>query len=326
MQIFTGIEAFKQTPHRPLILALGHFDGLHLGHQKILQRTIEDAKERNAASAVFTFQEHPQRILRPDLPPPVPILSSDHKLFLLEQLGAEVCFFIPFTKEFSKIEADVFVREILVKHLGIQKILLGYNARFGHERKGSPALMNELAQQLKFDFEEIGPVEVQGEAVSSSRIRNLLASGYLEHAAACLGRPFSIMGEVVPGEGRGKELGFPTANLEAAQQPLLPFGVYPVRVREITKQRGSDPALWAQTPSAVYEGVLNYGLRPTFGSGSKPVLEAFLFDFKGNLYGKTLEVFFYPRLRPEKSFPGAEALKEQISRDVKAARRYFLLL
>jgi riboflavin kinase/FMN adenylyltransferase len=297
MQIFKGIEAFEKTPHRPVVLTLGNFDGVHLGHQKILRHVAAEAQKAGALSAVMTFQEHPQRILRPGAPPPDFIFSPDHKLFQLEQLGMDVCFFMPFTPAFAKTEADSFVRETLLKHVGMKKMVLGYNARFGHERKGSPELMRQLSKQLSFEFEEIGPVEVGGEAVSSSRIRKLLAAGNLNEAAACLGRPFSTMGKVVAGDSRGKELGFPTANVELGVELLIPFGVYPVRVREA----GLKPE------TQVLEGVLNYGIRPTFGKPPKPVLE----------------VFFYPRLRPEQTFEGKEALKRQIGLDVEAAKGYF---
>lgn len=316
MQIFKDIEAFDKTRHRPLVLALGNFDGVHLGHQKILSRVVEQAEALGSEPAVFTFQEHPQKILRPELSAPGSILSPEYKLLLIEQLGIEICFFMPFTEAFSKQKPESFVRDILVKHLGMKKMLLGYNARFGHARKGDPALMRQLAQTLGFEFEEIGPVEVQGEAVSSSRIRKLLSEGLLDEAAACLGRPFSLLGKVVAGESRGKEIGFPTANIESQVEVLLPFGVYPVRVREINGVAAGE----------MREGVLNFGIRPTFGGGTKPVLEAFIFNFQGNLYGKTLEVFFYPQLRPEQNFKGPEALKTQISQDIEEAKRYFTKL
>ena len=327
MQIFTGIEAFSQTPHRPLVLALGNFDGVHAGHQKILRQTVQQAGALKAVSAALTFQQHPQTVLRPELPPPGLILSPEYKLFLLEQLGMDVCLFLPFTPEFSKLEADFFVRDTLVQHLGMKKMCLGYNARFGRGRKGSPDLMRQISQQTPFDFEEIGPVEIRGEAVSSTRIRKLLAAGNLEEAAACLGRPFSVLGKVIPGDHRGQEMGFPTANIEAPAGLQMPFGVYPVRIREIKIQRKplnpGQEDYQASPAESIFEGVLNYGVRPTFGENSKPLFEAFLFNFKGDLYGKTLEIFFYPRLRAEGTFSGLEALKKQISEDVQAAKRFF---
>jgi len=157
MQVFTKFEAFQKTPRRPLVLTLGNFDGLHLGHQKILQRIVQSAHASNAGPSVLTFQQHPQRILHPDSPPPHFILSPEYKLLLLDRAGVQNCFFMPFTEEFSKTEAKIFVRDVLIQHLGMKKMCLGYNARFGYGRKGSPALMRELSGELGFEFEEVGP-------------------------------------------------------------------------------------------------------------------------------------------------------------------------
>lgn len=328
MQIFAGIEAFEKTPHRPAVLALGNFDGVHAGHQKILRHTVKEAGRLNAASAALTFQQHPQTVLRPDLPPPQPIVSPEHKLFLLEQLGIEICLFLPFTESFAKTEAEFFLRDTLIKHLGMKKMCLGYNARFGRDRKGSPELMRRLSKENPFDFEEIGPVENGGDAVSSTRVRKLLSAGNLNEAAECLGRPWSVLGKVVRGEQRGQKIGFPTANMEApAQGFLIPYGVYPVRVREVEIERKAlkpgQEDYQASASETIYEGVLNYGVRPTFGKESRPVLEAHLLNFKGDLYEKTMEVFFYQQLRGEKKFPDSEALKRQITQDAGAAKAYF---
>lgn len=291
----------------PLVLALGFFDGVHLGHQKILSHVVESAARRNARPAVFTFQEHPQKVLRPDLPAPFLITTPEQRLSLLEKNGIEVCFFISFTEKFSQHSAEAFVQEILIKRLHVKKLCLGYNAHFGKDREGNASFMKTLAPELGIEFEEIGPVNVEGETVSSSRIRKLISEGRLKEAEKCLGRPFSILGKVVKGDGRGAQLGFPTANLESRNQLLPPEGVYPVEV--------------VMGPS-IYKGVLNYGKRPTFKSKTpEPVLEVHLLDFNENLYGKVLEVYFHPRLRGEQSFTGAEALKAQILKDIQAARQ-----
>ena len=328
MQVFTKFEAFQKNPERLLVLTLGNFDGLHLGHQKILQRVVQSAKVLNAEPSVLTFQQHPQRILHPSSPPPHFVLSPEYKLLLLARAGIQNCFFIPFTENFSKIEAKSFVNDVLIKQLGMKKMCLGYNARFGYGRKGNPELMRELSGELGFEFEEVGPLEAENEAISSSRIRKLLQEGQLDQAAVCLGRPFSFLGKVVRGEGRGKQLGFPTANLDPSAEIFLPFGVYPVFVQEINTGKKNIAAGREEWRTAVSghlrEGVLNFGVRPTFKGGeARPVLEVFLLDFNGDLYGKTLEVFISPRLRPEQAFQGAEALKTQISRDIEAARAYF---
>lgn len=310
MQLFNSIEAFPHKSGQELILALGFFDGLHLGHQKILKRVKESAGSEKG-SAVFTFENHPQTILNPAAAPPAMITSPEQKRALLEKAGIGICFSVPFTEAFSKMDAEVFVKDVLLKQLQVKKICLGYNAHFGQGRKGNPEFMRELAPKLGFEFEEIGPVNVNGEPVSSSRIRKLIQAGDMALAAECLGRPYAILGRVVKGDGRGSQIGFPTANLETQASLLPPEGVYPVQVRE----QGKD---------VLHPGVLNYGRRPTFKKGEvQPVLEVFLLDYRGDLYGTALEVHFHPRIREERVFNGVDALKAQIAKDVEASRRYF---
>ncbi|HLD50187.1 MAG TPA: riboflavin biosynthesis protein RibF [bacterium] len=317
MQIFTRLESFSPDPKAPLILGLGNFDGVHLGHRKLLSRVTEAARpperKQKGKAAVFTFQEHPQGVLHPQNR--LLLLTSPESRFsLFRELGIEVCFFIPFTTEFSRIEPEVFVKDILKKKLGVEKIFLGANARFGHERRGDSKLMARLAGDYGFGFEEILPVESGGEIVSSSRIRNYVQEGRFEEAGQCLGRPFSILAKVVRGDGRGKSLGYPTANLEIGPYALPPFGVYPVKVRVVGERQRAT----------FLSGVLNYGCRPTFKSGQpEPLLEVFILDFAEDLYGKTLEVVFCPRLRGEITFDGPETLKKQIAQDVENARQYF---
>lgn len=307
MQIFKKIEDFKKSG-KPLVIAVGNFDGVHLGHQKILKRVTESAVALKATPAVFTFQEHPQKTLKPGLPPPEIITSQDFKMRLLERAGIEIVFAVSFDEKFSRIEAEDFVRKVLIEKLDVKKLCLGYNAHFGFERKGNPAFMKKNAAAFGIEFEEIGPVEIAGEVVSSSRIRKLLREGNLSEIEKCLGRPYGILGKVVEGDGRGKTLGFPTANLELSVPVILPYGVYAAEVRE------------AETAKNVWKGVLNYGLRPTFGKTPQPVLEIHILDFAGSLYGHTLEVLLKQQLRPEMKFQGPEALKEQISADISKAR------
>lgn len=312
MRIFNKISDFQKSG--PLVLALGNFDGVHLGHQKILKRVTESAKAMNAVPAVFTFQEHPQKTLAPNAAPPEVITPADYKMIWLERSGIETVFSVLFDENFSHTEAEDFVRNVLIEKLGVEKLCLRYNAHFGYKRKGNPALMKQLAPQLGIEFEEIGPVEIHGAVVSSSRIRGLLKEGNLPEAEACLGRPYGILGKIVQGDGRGRTLGFPTANLESAKEVFLPYGVYAVEARDLST--GSKASLW--------KGVLNYGLRPTFGKTPQPVLEAHLLDYAGgSLYGRQLEVLLKARLRPEKTFNGPEALKTQILADIETARRLF---
>ena len=320
MQIFTKVESFSPDPKTPLVLGLGNFDGVHQGHRKLLSRVLAEARQRKGKAAVFTFQQHPQAVLHPQSRPLL-LTSSEYRLLLFREMGIEGCFFIPFTVEFSRLEPEIFVRDILKKKLGVEKVFLGAGARFGHERRGDSKLMTRLAKEYGFEFEEIPPVEAGGGIVSSSRIRKLVQEGQLEEAGACLGRPFSLLAKVIRGEGRGKSLGYPTANLEIGPYVFPPMGVYPVQVRLLGSSSRQNAA---GRRKDLLTGVLNYGFRPTFKSDQKePVLEVFLLDFKGDLYGKTLEVLFYPRLREEKTFQGVEALKKQIAQDVKNTRQYF---
>ncbi len=306
MQIIRDPFHYQGSTIKPLVLALGNFDGVHLGHQKILKRVVESAKILNGVPAAFTFSNHPQSVLRPDLGSPAQIYSLEQKLFLLKQIGIEICFLISFSKEFAATEAEDFVSRVLIEKLRMKKMCLGYNAHFGHERKGNPALMQTLAAKLGFEFEEIGPVTVLEQAVSSSRVRALLQEAKLEEVKACLGRSYSVFGKVVKGDGRGKTLGFPTANLETGFECLLPAGVYPV-----------------EAVGQPLKGVLNYGQRPTFGGSGQKLMEAHFFEDPGDLYGKNIEIVFHPKLRPENHFRDAEALKNQMALDVQMARHFF---
>ena len=328
MRILTDLEFFRPNPDLPLILALGNFDGMHLGHQALLTRVIDKARKRKGISAVFTFLEHPQRILHPESRPSL-LSSPVHKLFLLDQLGVALCFLVPFTREFSRMAPSIFVEEILVKRLGVSQVCLGYNARFGHERKGDAVLMQALASKHGFLFEEMPPVRAARDFVSSSRIRKLIEGGNLEEAGEALGRPFSIFATVVKGAGRGTGLGTPTANLEPESEILPPEGVYPVTLRmihcePIAEVSQGDKEFKMNPPGPWLEGVLNYGRRPTFEKEkARPVPEVFIFDFRGELYGKTLEIVFHPPLRREIAFSSSQALQAQIAQDIQTARAYF---
>ena len=328
MRILKDLEAFRPNPDLPLILGLGNFDGVHLGHQALLKQVVDKAHRRKEIGAVFTFLEHPQSILHPESRPQL-LSSPVHKLFLLDRVGIELCFLMPFTREFAKMDPAAFVEEILVKRLRVSEVCLGHNARFGHERKGDAALMRKLAFRHGFLFEQMPPVKAAGNFVSSSRIRKLIEMGDLENAAGCLGRPFSIFATVVRGVGRGAGLGTPTANLEPESEILPPEGVYPVTLRVICYKETSKAGKGTEefkvgADGPWLEGVLNYGRRPTFAQKEiHPIPEVFILDFQGELYGKTLEVVFHPRLRSEAAFANPEALKTQIAQDIKAARSYF---
>ncbi len=329
MRVCRDYSLYSPETSRPLVLALGNFDGVHLGHQALLGRVIEEARSRGGIPAVFTFSGHPQEILHPGSKPRL-LTTPDQRLNLFHKLGIELCFVVPFTREFSQQSPEEFVETVLVKRLKVAAVCLGYNAFFGKGRAGDGKLMRKLAEQHGFAFEEMQPVAFPGEAggeyVSSSLIRGFIEEGDLGKAAAALGRPFGIFARVVRGAGRGRELGFPTANLATDGLILPPPGVYPVEVREIeTLQDFAKVGMlnYRGVTGGLFEkGVLNYGARPTFKDAG-PAAEVHILDYAGDLYGRTVEVIFHDRLRPEMAFEGPEALQDQIRKDIEAARRSF---
>jgi len=331
MLVLRNLDSYQPNPARPLILGLGNFDGVHLGHQKLLSGVCETARQHKGMPAILTFQEHPQKILHPGSKPEL-LMSGDYKLFLLKEIGIELCFWLSFTEAFSKISAVEFVEDILVKKLQVKEVFLGYNAHFGHGRQGDAQLMRKLAAQFGFGFEEIEPVSVSGDFVSSTRIRKLVTEGHLDQASECLGHSFGFFGTVVKGSGRGEKLGYPTANLEVSSDVLPPYGVYPVKLRvlelEWAPPKGAPKQDFVvQDKGPWLTGIMNYGFRPTFegggGTSGKGIPEVFIFDLKEHLYGKTVEVLLHPRLRLEKKFESVEALKMQIAKDVEQAKLYF---
>ena len=313
MEVWTSLESYNPDTYRPLILALGNFDGLHLGHQKILREVIANAKKTNGRPAVLTFHEHPQRVLHKSQDLRL-LTSPEHRLFLFKELGIEICFLLRFTIELSKILPERFVERCLVTQLGIREVHLGYNAHFGHDRSGDCGLMRTLSKKFGFSFHETEPVTCGAEFVSSSLIRKKILKGDLLSAEALLGRPFSLFGTVIRGKGRGRTLGFPTANLRPHSEILPPAGVYPVQVRQNLfhlKRIGNENQFMHESSEKGpwQEGILNYGVRPTFADVHRDLIpEVFLFNFDGNLYGKTLEVVFHPPLREEKTFNSSQEL------------------
>lgn len=327
MLVHREIENFSPSPARPLFLAIGNFDGVHLGHQNILRRVAEDAKRCNGTAAVFTFPEHPQKILHTGQGPLL-LSPVEQKIFLLEKFGIEVCFLQSFTEAFSKLEAEDFVQKILCGYLKVKKVYMGYNARFGHGRKGDGDLMRTLAEQYGFEFEKAAPVEITGNPVSSSRIRWLVEAGEFEKAAECLGRPWSFFAKVIHGQGHGAGLGYPTANFDMSGRVLPPLGVYPMAVRKLDvreKKQGDAFFLEINPEGSWMMSAANCGYRPTIHPEAKEiVLESFILDQPGiELYGSTLEVLFYPRLRGERAFSTKEELQKQISCDIEAVRDRF---
>lgn len=278
---------------RPRRVAVGEFDGVHLGHRAVI----------DGCDAVLTFEPHPMAVVRPDAAPKL-LTSLAVKAELIAALGVEELIVIPFDEAFAHQSAQAFVDDVLVGTLGATHVSVGENFRFGHGARGDTAL---LRADGRFEARVVPLVEVDGEIVSSSHVRGLVQSGLVERAATLLDAPFRLRGEVRHGEKRGRELGFPTANLVPDEELVCPGnGVYATRV-------SWSPAEW-------HCAATNVGVRPTFDTGLGLLVEAYVLDFSGDLYGKALTVEFVGRLRGEQRFPSADALIEQMHLDVAAAR------
>ena len=330
MQIIPDLQKYKARSPRPVFLALGNFDGFHVGHQKLLHYVVTQARKHHGLAAVLTFPEHPHSILHPERKP-LMLTSVEQKLFYLAQAGIDLCFLQSFTPSFAKITPRDFVEKILVKKLHIREICMGHDAHFGRGRQGDTGLMEELARKNGFIFKKMKPVMIHRKPVSSSRVRELLMKGEIEKAARCLGRPFSMFGKVIHGKGHGLHLGCPTANLEVHSEILLPLGVYVASGRFLSSaQRPGSKLLRGVLPvercaTKWLPGVMNFGRRPTYPKNEtpRPVLELHLLDFKGQVYGEMMEIELHRFLRPEQKFLNEEALKAQIQKDVHNARSYY---
>jgi riboflavin kinase/FMN adenylyltransferase len=282
------VTRLPDAERRPRHVAIGTFDGVHVGHRRV----IDDA------DTVLTFEPHPLSVLHPEAAPKL-IMPFEIKRDVIEGLGVEELVVIPFDDTFSGISAEDFCSSILCEQLDARRVSVGENFRFGTKAKGDPEM---LVAHTEFESRVVALVEVKGEIVSSSRIRSLVAAGEIEVATECLGAPFLLEGVVVRGDGRGRTLGFPTANLVPADDLVCPgHGVY--------------AAFANGHPAAV-----NVGVRPTFETGRGLLVEAYLIDYAGDLYGQTLRVAFIGRLRGERRFPGIEELVSQMRADVEAAR------
>ena len=293
---------------RKVCLAIGFFDGVHLGHQQIIRQTITDARQHEAIALVITFDQHPNTVVAPSRVPPL-IYSLPRKLRAIESLGADTLLLIHFDKAFSEQTGEGFIRGV-ARDLGhVQSLCVGANFVFGHKRSGNVDLLRRLGAELKFMVHGMAAVALDGRAVSSTRIREAIRAGDLDGVSQMLGRAYSLAGTVVRGDGLGHQLGFPTANLDATGLALPPHGVY---------------AVHAETGGKTYRAVLNIGLRPTLQNPNPQLrVEAHLMDFGGGLYGQELEVAFVDKLRGETKFPSLAELRQQIARDILDAQMRF---
>ncbi len=287
-------------------ISIGVFDGVHRGHLRILETLCEArAREDVDRSLIISFDPHPLALVRPDDAPRM-LSTIPERIELLAPLGADELLILPFTPELAGTPFDVFAREVLLEKLGMKHLVAGYDFRMGRGRSGSAEDMAALGADHGFGVEVVEPFYLDGEIISSTRIRSSVEEGDMEAAAHRLGRSFRLSGRVVEGDGRGRDIGFPTANLEEfpVQKILPPAGVYRARAR----WEGGEPV----------EGLMNLGMAPTLRG--RFVAEMHLLDFQGDLYGRLLEVDLLQRFRPERKFPDIDALREQIEKDLSRLR------
>ncbi len=303
MRTAFGLAEFPPDARDP-VLALGTFDGLHLGHRQVIGGAVARARAIGGTAAAVTFEPHPLEVLRPSAEP-VLLTTVEERLALFEQAGVDVAVVLPFGLEFSRIKAEVWLDEILLKALRAREIFVGSSYTFGHRREGTAPRLAEWGRAHDIPVHLIPAVLVSGEPVSSSRIRTALREGLVDEAARLLGRWYDLRSRVVTGSGRGRTIGFPTANLEIPPRKVLPArGVY---------------ATIADVGGRRYGSATNIGVRPTFG-GTTLSVEAHLLEFQGGLAGETMTLSFVQQIRPERAFSGPEALARQISADVARVR------
>ena len=304
MEIYRSLDEIARPFHRPAV-TIGNFDGVHLGHQSLFCKVVELASKREGDTVAITFEPHPLAVLRPQDPPKM-ICTFHHKAELISRSGIEHLVSIPFTRELASTPARVFVEEVLVKRIGVEDLVVGYDYAFGRGREGDTRFLAAVGEELGFRVHVMPPYRVGGEVVSSTRIRELVSQGKMRRVAAMLGRFYQIRGVVQEGKRRGGPLvGFPTANLHFDRHDLCPKeGVYVVQVIH---------------DLCCYGGVVNIGTNPTFGDTGL-VAEVHIFDFDKTIYGHQIKVNFIERLRDEIRFPSVEALSAQIALDVAQAR------
>ena len=304
MRITHGFNALG-TPHA---VTIGNFDGLHLGHQAMLARLQDVARTRGLPSCVLSFEPHPREFFAPEQAP-ARLSSLREKAECLQQLGIDRLHVFRFDRAFSALTAEAFIERVLGRTLQARYVLVGDDFRYGAKRTGDFALLESLGQPLGFDAESLPTVEVAGERASSTAVRNALAAGELEHATRLLGRPYSISGRVVHGDKLGRDIGFPTANIQLRHNRPPLMGIFAVELYGLN--------------GAPLAGVASLGKRPTVKSpDAVPVLEVHLFDFNADIYGRRVRVSFLHKLRDEEKYPDLDSLVAQIKRDVDNAKRY----
>jgi riboflavin kinase/FMN adenylyltransferase len=304
MKIFESLDICEKFINP--VLTIGNYDGIHIGHQEIIRRVVQKARETSGTAMLMTFNPHPLSVLKPNIY--TRLITPLHlKTKLIEANGIEVMLIVPFDARFQSMTPEMFVQDILVKRLAVKEILVGYDFKFGKDGAGNVTMLKKMADTYDFRFETIEAITLGGERVGSNAIRKLIMDGDVEKAAKFLGRPHMIGGIVVKGENRGKWMGFPTINLDTFFELVPKNGVYMTEVELGGRRKPS---------------VTNIGYNPTFG-GKKFLMETHILDFSGNLYGNEVVIYFHKRIREEMKFSGIDELKERIAKDVALAREHF---
>jgi riboflavin kinase/FMN adenylyltransferase len=300
MKVIRGINKIRRF--RKPVVALGVFDGVHLGHRRILREAVSKAKSIKGASVVLTFWPHPQR--------EESLYSLEHRLRLIGELGIDVCIVINFNKRFAKIPAEDFIKNILAKRIGVRYIYVGKNFRFGRNAQGGVKTLKKASKIYNFRLKVFSVVSINNKPISSTLIRALIKNGDLTGAQKLLGRPVSILGTVIKGISLGRKLGFPTANIDPHHEVIPPHGVYAVKIIFDGKQ---------------YRGACYIGFKPTFLNKKAKTIEVYIFNFERNIYGKSLELQFCKKIRDEKKFKSVQDLTKQIKKDLKIINSHFPL-
>ncbi len=308
MRVFENAWQRADLP-RGAVVTIGNFDGLHLGQRALIERVVDRGGELAAPAVVVTFEPHPLKVLTPESAPPC-LTTQRQKLRLLEQSGVDAVAIVEFDAGFARTSASTFVEEFLAGRLGAVEVHVGTRFTFGRNREGSLDYLTDRGARLGLGAYGVPEVLHDGEAISSTRIRTLVAGGRVDEAARLLGRAYAVEGRVEPGEARGRELGWPTANLSVDNELFPMDGVYATEARLEGEEEGRI-------------SVTNVGTRPTFGGDAARLIESHLLDFDGDLYGRRIELRFCSKLRGERRFGSAAELVSQIERDVLQAREYF---
>ena len=306
MKIYRGFSD-KKLKRRRRAVAIGIFDGVHRGHRLILKKALASAKKMRTAPMVVTFDPHPQKVLSPKHRNPKILMSLEHRLNFFSAMGVKETLIVPFNKKFSHISHEDFLKKLLLGRLGMRSLSVGRDFRFGRKAEGDRGYLTEQSRKNGFALFLSPALSFRGKAISSTRIRRLIEEGDLKLASKMLGRPVSVSGTVVHGRGRGRKVGFPTANLNPHHETLPPPGVYAAK---------------GSLGKRLLKGMVHIGQRPTFGDKEKS-LEVHFLDFHRNIYGREIELLFLAKLRPVRAFSDARALAKQIRTDIRRAKSLF---